>query len=72
MMLYTWYESSGSCSIGQEEFWKLHFENLFVLPCDLLMQSTIMFWTTLVGDHTGIIPVKFGQIPMSGFRGEDV
>jgi len=26
----------------------------------------------LVGDHTGIIPVKFGQNPMSGFRGEDV
>jgi len=29
-------------------------------------------WTTLVGDHPGIIPVKFGQNPMSGFRGEDV
>jgi len=26
----------------------------------------------LVGDHPGIIPVKFGQNPMSGFRGEDV
>jgi len=24
----------------------------------------------LVGDHPGIIPVKFGQNPMSGFRGE--
>jgi len=24
------------------------------------------------GDHLGIIPVKFGQNPMSGFRGEDV
>jgi len=23
-------------------------------------------------DHPGIIPVKFGQNPMSGFRGEDV
>jgi len=22
--------------------------------------------------HPGIIPVKFGQNPMSGFRGEDV
>jgi len=26
----------------------------------------------LVGDHPGIIPMKFGQNPMSGFRGEDV
>jgi len=26
----------------------------------------------LVGDHPGIIPVKFDQNPMSGFRGEDV
>jgi len=26
----------------------------------------------LVGDHPGIIPVKFGENPMSDFRGEDV
>jgi len=26
----------------------------------------------LIRDHPGIIPVKFGQIPISGFRGEDV
>jgi len=26
----------------------------------------------LVGYHPGIIPVEFGQNPMSGFRGEDV
>jgi len=26
----------------------------------------------LEGDHPGIIRVKFGQNPMSGFRGEDV
>jgi len=25
----------------------------------------------LVGNYAGIIPVKFGQNPMSGFRGED-
>ena len=24
------------------------------------------------GDHTGIIPVKFGQNPMRGFRGDVV
>jgi len=41
-------------------------------PCDLLMQPTGTIWTTLVGDHPGIIPVKLSQNPMSGFRGEDV
>ena len=35
------------------------------------MQPTGMVWTTLIGDHTGIIPVKFGQIPISGSK-EDV
>jgi len=35
-------------------------------PRDLLMQPTGTVWTTLNGDHTGIIPVKFGQIPISG------
>jgi len=35
------------------------------------MQPTRTIWKTLVGDHPGIIPVKFGQNPMSGFR-EDV
>jgi len=35
------------------------------------MQPTGMVGTTLKGDHPGIIPVKFGQIPISGSR-EDV
>jgi len=35
------------------------------------MQTTGTVWTTLIGDHLGIIPVKFGQIPISGLR-EDV
>jgi len=26
----------------------------------------------LIGDHPGIIPVKFGQNPISGFRGDVV
>jgi len=30
------------------------------------MQSTWTVWTTLIGNHLGIIPVKFGQIPISG------
>ena len=40
-------------------------------PRDLLMQPTGTVRTTLIGDHPGIIPVKFGQIPISGSR-EDV
>ena len=72
MMLYTKYESSGPCSFGQEDFWKLHFENLIFLPCNIIIQPTGKVWTILVGDHPGIIPVKFGQNPMSSFRGEVV
>jgi len=34
------------------------------------MQTTEIVWTTLVGGHPWIIPVKFGQIPMSGLRGD--
>ena len=34
------------------------------------MQPTGTVWTTLVEDHPGIISVKFGKNPMSGFRGE--
>jgi len=36
------------------------------------MQPSRTIWTTLVGDHPGLIPLKFGQNPVSGFRGEDV
>jgi len=36
------------------------------------MQPIKTIWTTLVEDYLGVIPVKFGQNPMSGFRGEDV
>jgi len=39
-------------------------------PHDLLMQPTGTVWTILIEDHLGIIPVKFGQNPMSGFKGE--
>jgi len=50
---------------------KLHFENLF-LPRDLLMQPIETVWTILVGDHSGIIPREFGQIPISGLEKEVV
>jgi len=54
------------------------FENCFLKtyfwPRDLLMQPTGTVWTTLVEEHLGIIPVKFGQTPIqnSGFREKDV
>jgi len=30
------------------------------------MQPTETVWTTSIGDHPGIIPVQFGQNPISG------
>ena len=36
----------------------------------LNMQPIRTIWTILVGDHPGIIPVEFGQIPISGSREE--
>ena len=40
-------------------------------PRDLHMQPIRTIWTILVGDYPGTIPVKFGQITISGSR-EDV
>ena len=36
------------------------------------MQPTRTMWTPLLGDHPGIISVKFGENQMSGLREEDV
>jgi len=36
------------------------------------MQPTGTVSTTLIGDYPGIIPVKFGQNPISVFRGDGV
>jgi len=36
------------------------------------MQPIITIWIILVGDHPGIIPAEFGQIPISGSREEVV
>ena len=40
--------------------------------CDLDMQWTGTIWTTLKKDQPRIIPVKFGQIPISGLGGDVV
>jgi len=36
------------------------------------MQPTRAIWTILVGDYPGIIPIVFGQIPISRLREEVV
>jgi len=36
------------------------------------MQPIRTIWKILVGDHPGIIPAEFGQIPISGSREEVV
>jgi len=43
MMLYTKYESSGPCSFRQEDFWKLHFENLLFDPVTYLCNQSEPF-----------------------------
>jgi len=43
MMLYTKYESSGPCSFRQEDFLKLHFENLFFDPVTYLFNQLERF-----------------------------
>ena len=58
MMLYTKYESSGPCSVGQEEFWKLHFKTYFYTQW--LIYATK--WNGLNNFGRGIVPVKLGQI----------
>jgi len=44
----------------------------YCLTRELLMQSTGTVRTTLVEQHLGVIPLKFGNNSMSGFRGEVV
>jgi len=43
MMLYTKYERSGPCSFGQEDFFKLQFENLFFDPMTYLCNQSEPF-----------------------------
>jgi len=43
MMLYIKYESSGPGSFIHEDFWKLHFENLFFDPVTYLYNQSEPF-----------------------------
>ena len=64
MMLYTKYESLGLV-VSDKKIFESFILKPICWPRDLLMQPTRTVWTTLIGDHPGIIPVKFGQIPIS-------
>ena len=43
MMLYIKYESTGPCTFRQEDFWKLHFENLYFDPVTYLCNQSEPF-----------------------------
>jgi len=43
MMLYTKYEISGPCSFRQEDFRKMHFENLLFYPMTYLCNQSEPF-----------------------------
>jgi len=54
-LLYTKYESSGPCSFRQEDFWKLHFKNLFFDPVTYLCNQVERFeqiWRETPRDHS--------------------
>jgi len=70
MMLYTNIKALGLVVSDKKIF-----ENCILKTYFLTLWPTYATnWNGLnnIGDHPGIIPVKFGQNPMSGFRGEGV
>ena len=50
---------------------KTYFLNLWPTYAIRTIWTPGTVWTTLVEEHLGIIPVKFGQNSMSGFREEE-
>jgi len=71
-----WYYTSNMKAPGLVVSDKKIFKNCTLKPKfwprDLLMQPIKTVWTILVGDHQGIIPVVFGQIPISSSSEEVV
>jgi len=65
--LYTKYKRSGPCEF-KLRFLKIEYRKPIFWIHDLLMQPITTVWTALVGDHLRIMPVNFGQNPMSDFR----
>ena len=64
-----WNRSSG---FWQEDFFMFLVKKSIFSSCDLDMQRAGTIWTTLKEGQPRIIPVKFGQIPISGLGGDVV
>jgi len=58
--------------VSDKKIFESFISKTYLLTRDLLLQPIGTVWTILIGDHPGIIPVKFGQIPNSGSREEVV
>ena len=56
----------------QEDFFKFLAKKSIFSSCDLDMQWSEAIWITLKEDQPRIIPVKFGQIPISSLGGDVV
>ena len=65
MMLYTKYESSGPCSFSQEDFRKLHFENLFFDPVTYLCNQSELFEQFLKGTTQGPFLLSLVKFPLA-------
>jgi len=65
MMLYTTLKALGLV-VSDKKIFESFILKTYLLTRDLFMQPNGTVRTTLIGDHQGIIPVKFGQIPISG------
>jgi len=63
-VIYTKYDISGPCSFGQEDFWKLHIENLFFDPVTYLCNQSEQseqkqFWYGTIQESFLVSLVKF-------------
>jgi len=65
MMLYTKYKSSGPCSFRQEDFWKLHFENLLFDPLTFLCNQSEPVVQFLQATTQGPCLLSFVEFPLA-------
>jgi len=49
-------------------FLKVAFQKPIFWPRDLLVKQIRTIWAIMVEDYLGIIPIEFGQIPISNWR----
>ena len=65
MMLYIKYESSGPCSFRQEDFLKLHFENLMFDPVIYLCNQSEPFEHFWSGTTKGPFLLSLVKFPLT-------